>query len=341
MEKELEYLKMYLDWSNSSEWVNSELTINNQSVNDYILLKENDKPIIETYDIVSIRENNIVVSHMEDRISNKIDTIKVGFETFSLEDFKKSNYFNSVINSFSISYEKALEKGKELYNKYQKSISWFQEKKGKVFYIVAPLNCMLESRCSEIRYCRLDAIFSHQMTNLHEAILEEYSKETEYQEECFRFKILGEERFLLYITSFVFETKEEALNKKEELDNIYVDKLRDYFNYLNQKRKERQTQKMTGKSMDFIIKISNCGQDRWQKQFKLSCTEEWYMKYRGEFCEEYINNMLTGIEQFGTFDASGDDQTDEWNSYEIENRYAWLKCVDIFREGLKSYRFIK
>lgn len=31
----------------------------------------------------------------------------------------------------------------------------------------------------------------------------------------------------------------------------------------------------------------------------------------------------------------------EWNSYEIENRYAWLKCVDIFREGLKSYRFIK
>ena len=122
MEKELEYLKMYLDWSSSSDCVNSELTIYNQSISDYTLSKENNKPIIETYDIISIRENNVIVSHMEDRISNKTDTIEVSFETFSLEEFKKSKYFNSVINSFSLSYENALEKGKELYEKYQDSL---------------------------------------------------------------------------------------------------------------------------------------------------------------------------------------------------------------------------
>lgn len=341
MEKELEYLKMYLDWSSSSDCVNSELTIYNQSISDYTLSKENNKPIIETYDIISIRENNVVVSHMEDRISNKTDTIEVSFETFSLEEFKKSKYFNSVINSFSLSYDKALEKGKELYKKYEQSMYWFKENKGKVFYIVKPLNCMLESSCSEIRYCKLETILNHQMTNFYEAVLEEYSKETEYQEECFRFKILGEEICLLSLTSFIFETKEEALKKKKELDNNYVDKLKEYFDYMNQKRKERETQVMIGESMDFIVRISSWGTNRWQKQFKLTCTKEWYTKYRHEFCEEYINNMLTGIEQFGTFDASGDDKTDKWSSCEIKSKYDWLKCVNLFKDGLKNYRFIK
>lgn len=136
MEKELEYLKMYLDYfAIQTRNIFKKMTINyKNSCDDYRLLENMEIPIVSTYDVISIQEGNIIVSHMGTRADNlKVTSEKScqycpteietnAPETFSLESFKNSDYFNVMLNRIHISYENALEKGKELYEKYQDSL---------------------------------------------------------------------------------------------------------------------------------------------------------------------------------------------------------------------------
>lgn len=134
MEKELEYLKMYLDWLGEG-YVEKNFTVNfkNQSDN-YFLLKNMASPIINTYDTISIQEEDVIISHMATRADNLEVTNKNSCryhptriemkspEIFSLESFKNSDYYGAMLDQISDSYENVLEKGKELYEKYQKSL---------------------------------------------------------------------------------------------------------------------------------------------------------------------------------------------------------------------------
>ena len=136
MEKELEYLKMYLDYfAIQTRNIFKKMTINYKNTcDDYRLLENMEIPILSTYDVISIQEGNIIVSHMGTRADNlKVTSEKScqycpteietnAPETFSLESFKNSDYFNVLLNKITDSYEKALEKGKELYEKYQDSL---------------------------------------------------------------------------------------------------------------------------------------------------------------------------------------------------------------------------
>lgn len=133
MEKELEYLKMYLDYfAIQTRNIFKKMTIHYKNTcDDYRVLATMEVPIICTYDVISIQKGNVIVSHMATRADNlKVTGEKsCGYcpteiemnppETFSLEYFKNSDYFNAMLNRIHIPYENILEKGKELYEKYQ------------------------------------------------------------------------------------------------------------------------------------------------------------------------------------------------------------------------------
>lgn len=134
MEKELEYLKMYLDWLGEG-YVEKNFTVSfKNQCDNYFLLKNMESPIINTYDTISIQEEDVIISHMATRADNLEVTSKNSCryhptriemkspEIFSLESFKNSDYYGAMLDQISDSYENALEKGKELYEKYQDSL---------------------------------------------------------------------------------------------------------------------------------------------------------------------------------------------------------------------------
>ena len=134
MENELKYLAMYLDWLGQG-YANKEFIVNYKNLcNNYYLLEIMEIPIINTYDSISIQDSNIIISHIGIQTKNlevtgemscSYNPIKIEMnppEIFSLSSFKESDYFGKMLNQVSDSYENALEKGKELYEKYQASL---------------------------------------------------------------------------------------------------------------------------------------------------------------------------------------------------------------------------
>lgn len=98
------------------------------------------------------------------------------------------------------------------------------------------------------------------------------------------------------------------------------------------------------KQEELFVRIKNVNaKGRWQKKFKLTCTEDWFYNHIDSFCNDYINNQAMGIEKYGVFDWSScsTDNIEEWSSYEIESREDWLECLNIFKKGLQIYKFIK